>query len=44
MIKSVSQGLGYALPVTLATHGSVFMFQKTATMPLFQKIIMTTLL
>ena len=38
MIKSVSQGLGYAPPVTLTTNGSVLPVPGMAIMSLFQKV------
>ena len=37
MIKSVSQDLGYAPPITLTTNGSVLPVPGMATMSLFQK-------
>ena len=38
MIKSVSQGLGYAPPVTLTTNGSVLPVPGIALTFLFQKV------
>lgn len=40
---SVSEGLHYAPPVKLNTNSTVLLFQETATIPLFQKVIITTL-
>lgn len=43
MIKFVTQGLGYAPPVTLTTNGSVLPVQEMTTMSIFQKVVMTIL-
>ena len=47
MIKPVSQGLGFAPPVSLTINGSVLPVPGMASMALFQKVVynyLTTLL